>query len=168
MKRSMTTAIVLSVLVISAGAYARGHKQPCQYSDLYALGCEQDLVRFLQRLDLTAGQKSAIDALYSAAQQQPGGIPQHGGVTSLDPADPDYHQRAAELADTKGLHVQQRVIRAAALQAQVYELLTPPQRAAYKKLRNDWAQGRIDQQPRRRDKRSRPTARNWASTSIRF
>lgn len=174
MKRLMTAALVVTTLVITTGAHAGEHRQLCQFSDLYSGKCEKDLVRFLQRLELTAAQKSTIDQICSTVEQQRKTelaqyVEVRDNVLSLDPADPEYNDRVAQLAAQQAARAEQNVIHSAAMQAQVYELLTLTQRAAYEQLRNDWTQGRFEKRQRHpRSKRSSPTARNWASTSITF
>lgn len=174
MKRLMTVAIAVATLALAAAAHAAEQKRQCKYSDLYSGNCEKELVRFLQRLDLTAEQKTAIDGIYSTAEQQRKTelaryFDAREDVLSLDPADPEYNYRAAQLAEQKAACVEQNVIHSAAMQAQVYELLTQQQRAAYEQLRTDWIQGHFEQRQRRSgSKRLRPPARSWASSSITF
>lgn len=175
MKRLMIAAIlVVTTLAIVTGAHAGEQKHQCKYSDLYSGECDKDLVRFLLRLDLTAEQKTAIDGIYSTVEQQrkaeiARGVDRRENVVNLSPADPDYNNRAAQLAKQKAARVEQSIIESAAVQAQVYEILTPAQRAAYEELRNDWTNGYFEKRHRRLEtKRSRPTARNWPSSSITF
>ena len=161
-------------LAVTTAAHASEQKQSCEYTDLYSGDCEQDLVRFLQRLDLTAMQKSTIDQIYSSQEQRRQAefasyVEVRDDVLSLDPADSEYSNRVAQLAAKKAAHVEQCTLRSAAMQAQVYRLLTPAQQAAYAQLRSDWVQGRFDRQELRQEKkRSRPAVRNWAATSITF
>ncbi len=174
MNRLVTVAMIAIALAIIPLAHASEQKPQCQYSDLYSGACEQDLVRFLQRLDLTAVQKSTIDQIYSALKQQrktefASYDDVRDDVLSLDPADPEYHDRVAQLAAKKAAHVEQCTLRSAAVQAEIYGLLTPVQKTAYAQLRNAWLQGRFEpQQPRQQTRKSRPAARNWASSSMTF
>lgn len=166
--------MIAITLAIATAAHANEQQQSCEYTDLYSGDCEQDLVRFLQRLDLTAVQKSTIDQIYSELEQQRNTefasyVDVRDGVLSLDPADPEYSDRVARLAAKKAAHVEQCTLRSAAMQTQVYQLLSPAQQTMYGQLRSDWVQGRFDsQEPGLEKKRSRPAARNWASSSITF
>ncbi len=174
MRRLMTVTLVAIALAITAAAHASEQSSPCEYSDLYSGDCEQDLVKFLQRLDLTAGQESTIDEIHSMLEQQrktefASYVDVRDDVLSLDPADPQYNDRVAEIATKKAAYVEQCTLLSAAMQAQVYEVLTPVQRSTYAQLRSDWVAGRFErQQSGQAVKKSRPAARNWASSSMTF
>lgn len=131
MKRSMIAILAASTLSLAAVTYAGGHGHHGKHG-----GFGGGMHRFMleQQLDLTAEQEAAIDEIYSAAKQQRKETSAERGdvrqvMMDLSPSDPDYQTKVAALAKQMAAQVEQKMLTHAAMQAQVYELLTEEQRA---------------------------------------
>lgn len=95
---------------------------------------------FEQMLDLTDEQKAAVDEIYYAAKEQrkesrADRAADRQAMMDLNPGDADYQTQVAALAKQKAAQVEQKILSRAAMQAQVYEILTPEQREKLMQLK---------------------------------
>ncbi len=161
MKRSMIAILAASALSVAATAYAGGHGHHGKHGKHG--GCHGDHrgmhgFMFEQMLNLTDEQKATVDDIYSAAKQQRQAVSadradERQSMMDLNPADDDYQTQVAELAKQKAARVEQRIIAHAAVYAQVYEILTPEQRAELAQLQEE-AKERFAKRRQRRDRDS--------------
>lgn len=158
MKRSMIAILAASALTVAATAYAGGYGHHGKHGDFGGGHRGMHGFMFERMLDLTDEQKASVDEIYSTAKQQreetrEDRVADRQAMMDLNPADEDYQTKVAELAKQKAAQVEQRIMAHAAMQAQVYEILTPEQREKLAQLKAE-AQQRFAERRQRFDRDS--------------
>ena len=98
-----------------------------------------------KQLNLTADQQASIKAILTAAKPQMTGLHQqmranHLKLWQTQPDDPAYGSVVAEVAQSNATLASQRTSQGAELRAQMYAVLTPPQKTQLMALQAQRAQ----------------------------
>ncbi len=139
MKRSIIAILAASTLSMAAATYAGGYGHHGKHGDSH--GGMRGLM-FERALDLSAEQKTAVDDIYSEAKEQRKASSTERrevrqAMMDLNPADADYQTRVATIAQQQAAQVEQKILAHAAVQAQIYEVLTPEQRVELQELKQE-------------------------------
>lgn len=139
MKRSIVAILAASTLSMAAATYAGGHGHHGKHGDFH--GGMRGLM-FERALDLSAEQKAAVEDVYSDAKEQRKASSSERrelrqAMMDLNPADADYQTKVATIAQQQAAQVEQKILAHAAVQAQIYEILTPEQRVELQKLKEE-------------------------------
>lgn len=153
MKKLMQSLLLSTALLGTAAAYADDgqdyhHGKDYHHAkdgfhhtkDNYRQGKDgKSRLQYLEKkLDLSAEQTAAIEAIHSAHAK--GDVKGHKrkfmqDIAELDPASPDYQEQVAAIAKEQAAKVEQSIIERGRIHAQVYEVLTPEQRTKLKELK---------------------------------
>ena len=143
MKRLILAVLAATSLSLAIAAYAGGPGGDGHHGkrgDSFGGHRGMHGLMFERMLELTDEQKAAVDEIHSAAKEQRKESRDERGdgrqaMMDLNPSDADYQTKVAELGKQKAAQVEQRIIAHAAMQAQVYEILTPEQREKLEQLK---------------------------------
>lgn len=141
MKRSIAAILAASSLSIAAATYT-GLTYAGEHGHHGGKHNSMRGLMFERALDLTAEQKASVDEIYSDAKQQRKASSTERrdvrqAMMDLNPADADYQAKVATIAKQQAAQVEQRILAHAAVQAQIFEILTPEQREQLMELKQD-------------------------------
>lgn len=139
MKRTIVALLAVSTLSIAAATYAGGYGHHGKHGNSH--GGMRGLM-FERALNLSAEQKAAVEDIYSEAKEQRKAASTERrevrqAMLDLNPADADYQEKVATIAQQQAAQVEQKILAHAAVQARIYEILTPEQRDEMQELKQE-------------------------------
>jgi periplasmic protein CpxP/Spy len=149
-------AVAVGALTLSAGAFAVADATAGGGSHASQFAGEHSLAALVQKLELTAAQRESIRAILDASKTQRQSLrEQHREVTQASastlPDDPNYTALVEKRKQLASEAIQQR----SELNAQVYAVLTPEQKAQVPQLIKD---AKANMKQRRHARRARGEA----------